>query len=193
VRLLAQLAYGFKERPDVRYGLTALCIGLGMGAALLWENASRSWRRRLPPGEARLRPRLTSLDGAMLSGAVLTDELESADWAALVVTGKPFIFAAGADINEFPRIRSREEAIAGSRAGHELFGRIRALPFPTVELEVKQRVFEELREIAPEAILASNTSSLSIADMGADVGMHFSTRSTSCRSSSWSVPQRQTT
>jgi acetyl-CoA acyltransferase len=38
VRLLAQLAYGFKERPDVRYGLTALCIGLGMGAALLWEN-----------------------------------------------------------------------------------------------------------------------------------------------------------
>jgi len=38
VRLLAQLAYGFEQRPDVRYGLTALCIGLGMGAAVLWEN-----------------------------------------------------------------------------------------------------------------------------------------------------------
>ena len=38
VRLLAQLAYGFKERPHVRYGLTALCVGMGMGAALLWEN-----------------------------------------------------------------------------------------------------------------------------------------------------------
>jgi acetyl-CoA acyltransferase len=38
VRLLAQLAYGFRERPDVRYGLTALCIGMGMGAAALWEN-----------------------------------------------------------------------------------------------------------------------------------------------------------
>jgi acetyl-CoA acyltransferase len=38
VRLLAQLAYGFRERPDVRYGLTALCVGMGMGAALLWEN-----------------------------------------------------------------------------------------------------------------------------------------------------------
>jgi acetyl-CoA acyltransferase len=37
VRLLAQLAYGLKERPDVQYGLTALCIGMGMGAALLWE------------------------------------------------------------------------------------------------------------------------------------------------------------
>jgi acetyl-CoA acyltransferase len=41
VRLVAQLAYGFERRPDVRYGLTALCIGLGMGAALLWENARR--------------------------------------------------------------------------------------------------------------------------------------------------------
>jgi acetyl-CoA acyltransferase len=38
VRLLAQLAYGFRERPDVRYGLTALCVGMGMGAALIWEN-----------------------------------------------------------------------------------------------------------------------------------------------------------
>jgi acetyl-CoA acyltransferase len=38
VRLLAQLAYGLGERPDVRYGLTALCVGLGMGAALIWEN-----------------------------------------------------------------------------------------------------------------------------------------------------------
>ena len=38
VRLLAQLADELERRPDVRYGLTALCIGLGMGAALLWEN-----------------------------------------------------------------------------------------------------------------------------------------------------------
>jgi acetyl-CoA acyltransferase len=40
VRLMAQLAHGFRERPDVRYGLTALCIGLGMGAAVLWENVA---------------------------------------------------------------------------------------------------------------------------------------------------------
>jgi len=38
VRLLAQLAYGFRERPGVRYGLTALCVGMGMGAALIWES-----------------------------------------------------------------------------------------------------------------------------------------------------------
>ena len=38
VRLMAQLAYGFSERPKARYGLTALCIGMGMGAAVLWES-----------------------------------------------------------------------------------------------------------------------------------------------------------
>jgi len=38
VRLMSQLAFELRRRPDVRYGLTALCIGLGMGAALLWEN-----------------------------------------------------------------------------------------------------------------------------------------------------------
>ncbi|HEY6837094.1 MAG TPA: thiolase family protein [Gaiellaceae bacterium] len=38
VRLLAQLAYGFRERTSVRYGLTALCVGMGMGAALIWES-----------------------------------------------------------------------------------------------------------------------------------------------------------
>jgi acetyl-CoA acyltransferase len=40
VRLMAQLAYGFRERPSVRYGLTALCIGMGMGAAVIWENVA---------------------------------------------------------------------------------------------------------------------------------------------------------
>ncbi len=37
-RLMAQLAYGFRERPDVHFGLTALCVGMGMGAAVVWEN-----------------------------------------------------------------------------------------------------------------------------------------------------------
>jgi acetyl-CoA acyltransferase len=37
VRLVAQLAHGLRERNG-RYGLTALCIGMGMGAAVLWEN-----------------------------------------------------------------------------------------------------------------------------------------------------------
>ena len=68
---------------------------------------------------------------AMESLERLLPRLEEGDWAALVLTGKPFVFAAGADITEFPDA-TRELAIAGSRAGHELFGRIRELPFPTV-------------------------------------------------------------
>src|SRR5713101_555526 len=61
----------------------------------------------------------------------LLGELEHGDFRAAVITGKPFVFAAGADITEFPGI-TRERASEGSRAGHELFGRLRALPFPTV-------------------------------------------------------------
>ena len=61
----------------------------------------------------------------------LLPELEEGDWTALVLTGKPFVFAAGADITEFPGV-TKELAIEGSRAGHKLFGRIRALPYRTV-------------------------------------------------------------
>ncbi len=61
----------------------------------------------------------------------LLPQLEDDDWTALVITGKPFVFAAGADITEFPNA-TREVAVEGSRAGHELFGRMRALPYPTV-------------------------------------------------------------
>jgi 3-hydroxyacyl-CoA dehydrogenase/enoyl-CoA hydratase/carnithine racemase len=61
----------------------------------------------------------------------LLSELENGHFTAAVITGKPFFFAAGADITEFPNI-TRERAIEGARAGHELFGRLHSLPFPTV-------------------------------------------------------------
>ncbi len=38
VRLMNQLARQFEERPDVRYGLTTMCIGIGMGGTVIWEN-----------------------------------------------------------------------------------------------------------------------------------------------------------
>ncbi|MCW2701755.1 MAG: fadA [Blastococcus sp.] len=38
VRLMTQLSRQFGERPDVRYGLTAMCIGMGMGGTVIWEN-----------------------------------------------------------------------------------------------------------------------------------------------------------
>jgi enoyl-CoA hydratase/carnithine racemase len=69
--------------------------------------------------------------GALESLEAVLDELERGGWAALVVTGKPFFFSAGADVKEFAGA-SAELGREGSRRGHELFGRIRALPFPTV-------------------------------------------------------------
>ena len=67
---------------------------------------------------------LESLGGAL-------DELESQEWAGLVLTGKPNGFAVGADIGQFPNV-TPELAREGSRAGHELFLRLRSLPFPTL-------------------------------------------------------------
>jgi acetyl-CoA acyltransferase len=42
VRLMTQLSRQFAERPDVRYGLTAMCIGFGMGGTVIWENPNWS-------------------------------------------------------------------------------------------------------------------------------------------------------
>ena len=38
VRLILNLAEAFKEHPEVRYGITTMCIGLGMGGTVIWEN-----------------------------------------------------------------------------------------------------------------------------------------------------------
>ncbi len=88
--------------------------------ALVTIDNGENWQKPTFFGEAALR----SLEAAL-------DELERGGFAAAVVTGKPFFFGAGADITEFPAI-TPERAREGSRAGHELFGRLRALPFPTV-------------------------------------------------------------
>jgi 3-hydroxyacyl-CoA dehydrogenase/enoyl-CoA hydratase/carnithine racemase len=88
--------------------------------AIVTIDNGEDWQKPTFFGEVALR----SLEAAL-------EELERGNFAAAVVTGKPFFFGAGADITEFPEI-TPERAIEGSRAGHELFGRLRGLPFPTV-------------------------------------------------------------
>jgi 3-hydroxyacyl-CoA dehydrogenase/enoyl-CoA hydratase/carnithine racemase len=82
-------------------------------------------------GAGKGRPNVFSR-AALESLARLLPELENGDFSALVITGKDGSFSGGADLNEFPLIERREQAIQGSRGGHDLFGRIRALPYPTV-------------------------------------------------------------
>jgi 3-hydroxyacyl-CoA dehydrogenase/enoyl-CoA hydratase/carnithine racemase len=63
-------------------------------------------------------------------GSVL-DELESGAWRGLLLTGKPHVFAAGADLAAFAGI-TPDRAREGAAAGHALFRRLRALPYPTI-------------------------------------------------------------
>ena len=46
VRLMIQLAAQFAERPDVRFGLTAMCVGLGQGGSVIWENPHYDGKKR---------------------------------------------------------------------------------------------------------------------------------------------------
>jgi len=62
----------------------------------------------------------------------LLPRLQDGRWSGLVLTGKPFVFAAGADLDEFPLARTPELARAGAKAGHDAFGALRELPYPTL-------------------------------------------------------------
>ena len=88
--------------------------------ALVTMDNGEDWQKPNTFGEAALRSLQETLD-----------RIDDEQWAGLVLTGKPFVFAVGADIGEFGEI-TPERARLGGEAGHELFGRIRALPFPTL-------------------------------------------------------------
>jgi 3-hydroxyacyl-CoA dehydrogenase/enoyl-CoA hydratase/carnithine racemase len=88
--------------------------------ALVTMDNGEDWSRPNTFGEAALRSLRETLD-----------RIAEQEWVGLVLTGKPYVFAAGADIGEFGTI-TPERARLGGEAGHELFGRIRALPFPTL-------------------------------------------------------------
>jgi 3-hydroxyacyl-CoA dehydrogenase/enoyl-CoA hydratase/carnithine racemase len=88
--------------------------------ALVTMDNGEDWQKPNTFGEAALR----SLEGVL-------DQLRSREWRGLLLTGKPFVFAVGADIGEFGEI-TPERARLGGHAGHELFGRLRELPFVTV-------------------------------------------------------------
>ncbi|OUE31512.1 3-oxoadipyl-CoA/3-oxo-5,6-dehydrosuberyl-CoA thiolase [Clavibacter michiganensis] len=46
VRLMNQLARQFEQHPEVRYGLTAMCVGLGQGGSVIWENPHYTGKRK---------------------------------------------------------------------------------------------------------------------------------------------------
>jgi len=88
--------------------------------ALVTMDNGEDWQKPNTFGEEALR----SLDEVLA-------HLQAGDWRGLLLTGKPFVFAVGADMDEFGEI-TPERAREGGRAGHELFGRLRDLPFLTL-------------------------------------------------------------
>jgi 3-hydroxyacyl-CoA dehydrogenase/enoyl-CoA hydratase/carnithine racemase len=88
--------------------------------ALVTMDNGEDWQKPNTFGELALR----SLE-------VVLRRLQAEDWRGLLLTGKPFVFAAGADLDEFGGI-TPERAREGGQAGHELFGRLRELAFPTL-------------------------------------------------------------
>ncbi len=54
------------------------------------------------------------------------------DVKGLMLTGKPYIFAAGADLTQVPFVTTFEQGYAIGKAGHDTFKRLMNLPFPTV-------------------------------------------------------------
>ncbi|MCA1959660.1 MAG: thiolase family protein [Desulfomonile sp.] len=46
IRLACHLMHAFAERPDVKYGLTTMCVGLGQGGTVIWKNSQRADKKK---------------------------------------------------------------------------------------------------------------------------------------------------
>jgi 3-hydroxyacyl-CoA dehydrogenase/enoyl-CoA hydratase/carnithine racemase len=90
--------------------------------ALLTMDNSEDYKKPNTFGEEAL----TSLNQAL---DVIVKEPEV---RGLLLTGKPYIFAAGADLTEIPYINTFEQGRDIGRFGHATFKRIMDLPFPSV-------------------------------------------------------------
>jgi len=71
---------------------------------------------------------LTGLSGVLI---ILRARAEAGEIVGVGVTGKPFIFAVGADLTGVPKVTNREQALAIGTLGHATFEQFRTLPVPT--------------------------------------------------------------
>jgi len=71
---------------------------------------------------------LTGLSGVL---STLRDRAVAGEIVGVGVTGKPFIFAVGADLTGVPKVTRRDQALAIGALGHTTFEQLRTLPVPT--------------------------------------------------------------
>jgi 3-hydroxyacyl-CoA dehydrogenase/enoyl-CoA hydratase/carnithine racemase len=84
----------------------------------------------LDNGQDHTRPNTFGPGGLAALDAAL-DQVESSDVAAVALTGKPYVFAVGADLGGLSPLTSRAQAAAVAEAGQRVFRRLAALPVPT--------------------------------------------------------------
>ena len=105
-------------RAPVRY--VELPLGAGTAALVTLEN-----------GHDHTRPTTLGPQGLANLDAALVEALDRDDVAAVCVTGKPFVFCAGADLKVAAATASRADVLALGRLGHRVFRRLRDARVPT--------------------------------------------------------------
>ena len=84
----------------------------------------------LDNGLDHTRPNTFGPQSLMALDAAITEAL-SRKPAAIAITGKPFIFAAGADLSALSFITKREQSLAIGKLGHDVFRRLNECGTPT--------------------------------------------------------------
>ncbi len=72
-----------------------------------------------------------TLVGLQATLDALRSRVDSGEIRAVGITGKPFVFAVGADLKAVATARTRDQALEVARAGHRAFATIMDLPVPT--------------------------------------------------------------
>jgi 3-hydroxyacyl-CoA dehydrogenase/enoyl-CoA hydratase/carnithine racemase len=85
----------------------------------------------LDNGQDHRRPNSLGPRGLASLNAALDAALGRDDVAALAITGKPFIFAAGADLSLVGNLKDRDQALAIGRIGHAVLDKLHSSPVPT--------------------------------------------------------------
>jgi len=76
------------------------------------------------------RPNTFGAQSVMALDAAITDAI-GRNPAAIAITGKPFIFAAGADLSALSFLSDRSQSLAIGKLGHDVFRRLGESKIPT--------------------------------------------------------------
>jgi len=123
---LAQLIAEASARSDGEVVTRALSRDL-----TLPHSAGTAVLITLDNGRGPTRPNTLGAVGLGELNRALDTALARDDVAAIAITGKPFMLAAGADLTGFAKIVNRDQALAIARIGHAVFDKLYASPVPT--------------------------------------------------------------